>query len=192
MPNQILNHGQVAAPCYGIAMIRAVPCVIAALFLSACATKIDYPSLARRDAERITGTAAPVGAVPPPPAPLPPADAATTSRLDQLVGQARAAHGRFGSKRTRTEQLVARASGSALGSESWAVASIALAELESVHSEAMIVLAALDEIHTKDELAHYNTPSGDAPGITAARDQVQAWIGEEDRVLGSLRGRLAS
>lgn len=79
-----------------------------------------------------------------------------------------------------------------MGSENWAVASIALAELESAHSEGMIVLAALDEIHTKDVVAHYNTPSGDAPGIAAARDQVQAWIGEEDRVLGALRGRLAS
>lgn len=79
-----------------------------------------------------------------------------------------------------------------MGSESWAVASIALAELESSHSDGMIVLATLDEIHAKDVQAHYNTPSGDAPGITAARDQVQAWIGEEDRVLSALRGRLAS
>ena len=173
-------------------MIRAVPCVIAALLLSACAGHVDYPSLARRDAERITGEAPPVGAVPPPPVPLPPADGAITARLDQLVGQARDSHKRFGSKRQPTEQLVGRASGSAMGSESWAVASIALAELESVHSEAMMVMSALDEIHTEDVVAHYNTPSGDAPGIAAARDQVQAWIGEEDRVLDSMRGRLAS
>jgi hypothetical protein len=173
-------------------MIRAVPCVIAALLLSACASHVDYPSLARRDAERITGTAPEPGALPPPPAPLPPPDAATKSRLDELVQQAKAAHGRFENQRSRTDQVVGRASSSAKGSENWAVASIALAELESVHSEAMMVLTSLDEIHAKDVLAHYNTPSGDAPYIAAARDQVQTWIGEEDRALDAMRGRLAS
>jgi hypothetical protein len=173
-------------------MFRAIPCVIAAVLLSACATKVDYPSLTRRDAERITGTVPPVVAPPTPPAPLPPPDSATTARLDQLVQQASAAHGRFGKAHPRAEQLVGRAYGSAMGSENWAVASIALAELESAHSDGMIALAALDQIHAEDAVVHYNTPSGDAPYIATARDQVLSWIGDEDRVLGGLRGRLES
>lgn len=173
-------------------MIRAVlPLAAACLILSACATDVDYPSLARRDAERITGTLPPVDAEPEPPAPLPPPDAVISAQLSQLVEKARTAHGRFGEKRGRAERLVGQAAGSAMGSESWAVASIAVAELESALSDAMIAMAAIDEIHAADALAHYNTPSGDAPVIAAARDQVMDWIEEQDRTLDALSGRLA-
>lgn len=174
-------------------MIRAVPTLaMTAILLSGCATKIDYPSLARRDSERITGTVQPIPAEPAPPAPLPPPDAAIAARLTQLVQQAAAADGRFGRQRGQTERLVSQASGSAMGSERWAVASIALAELESARSDTMIAMAAIDEIHVADTMAHHNTPSGDAPLIAAARDQVVALIGEQDRTLAALYGRLAS
>jgi hypothetical protein len=178
-------------PCYGIAMIRAVPSLaVASILLSACATKVDYPSLARRDAERITGTVQPVPSEPAPPAPLPPPNAEISARLSQLVQQARAADGRFSEERGRAERLVGQASG--MGSESWAVASVALAELESARSDAMIAMAGIDEIHAADAVAHYNTPSGDAPEIATARDQVAGMIEEQDRTLAALSRRLAS
>ena len=61
-----------------------------------------------------------------------------------------------------------------------------------MHSDSMIALASLDEIHRDDTLAHYNTQSGDAPNITSALEQVQAWIGEEESILDTLRGRLGT
>lgn len=172
-------------------MNRALPLLLmASIPLSACATKVDYPSLARRDAERITGTAQPAPQTPVlPPAPPPP-DAQLSARLSHLVEQARAANGRFNGQRGQTERLVAQGAKSAMSSESWAVASIALAELESSRSETMIAMTTIDEIHAADALAHYNTPSGDGPAIAAARAQVTGWIEEQDALLEVLGRKL--
>jgi len=172
-------------------MNRALPLLImVSIPLSACATKADYPSLARRDAERITGTAQPAPSTPVlPPAPPPP-DAQVSARLAQLVEQARAANGRFAAQRGQTERLVGQGSGSKMSSESWAVASVALAQLESARSDTMVAMASIDEIHAADALAHYNTPSGDEPAIAAARTQVTGWIDEQDAVLDVLGRKL--
>ena len=161
-----------------------VAAALLALCLSACATgKDEYPSLARRDAERI-GSSAP-GSKPESTSPLPvtPPNLELSARLDRLVDQARAAHGRFATRRTRAEQVIG--GGAASGSDRWAVATVALAELESARSEAMVALADLDELFAAER-----TANRDAAQIAAARDQVTAWIGEEDRVLEVLRRRL--
>ena len=84
-------------------------------------------------------------------------------------------------------QTVAAGSGAAEGSESWAVASIALAELESERSAAMVALADLDQLY-----AAAGTEGSDITAISAARDEVSGWIGDEDVVLSGLRGRLGS
>lgn len=172
-------------------MNRALPLlVMVSIPLSACATKADYPSLARRDAERIRGTVEAAPATPvPPPAPPPP-DAAISARLAQLVEQARTANGRFAEQRGRTEQVVAQGARTAKGSERWAVASVALAQLESARSDTMVAMASIDEIHAADALAHYNTPSGDERAIAAAQAEVAAWIDEQDAVLDALGRRL--
>lgn len=159
-----------------------------ALVLSGCASDTTYPSLARRPAER-------PGGVPPvvSPTPLPPSlpSAGMTVRLDGLVDQARAAHARFGERRGRAEQLVAASGRAAMGSEGYAVAIIALAELESARSDAMIALATLDTLYAADRTTHPNEPSGDAIAIASARERVMVWVGEEDRVLARLHGRLS-
>jgi len=154
-----------------------------ALALTACAADTaDYPSLARRSIEKgetgQTPTPAPA-AVPASPSPQ------DTTRLAALVEQARAAHQRFLGKQQRAVQTVAAGSGAAPGSESWAVASVALAELESERSSAMIALADLDQLY-----AAAGTEGRDTAAISAARDQVSGWIGDEDAVLADLRGRL--
>lgn len=152
--------------------------------LAACAADTkNYPSLARRAVERGTA-AAPVPA--PSPAPQPPSPE-LTSRLASLVEQAREAHGRFESRQARAGQTVASGSGAARGSEGWAVATIAVSELESARSAAMIALADLDQLYAAARIE-----GSDSAAIAAARDQVSGWIGEEDRVLASLRGRLGS
>ncbi len=158
-----------------------------ALLLAGCAADYDhYPSLARRPAERVSGTiaAAPPATAPQPPAPPPSADLAT--RLAQLSEQAQAAHREFTGRRPRAEQLVAAAGTSPVGSDGWAQASVALADLESSRSQAMIALADLDELYAAER-----TNGGDAATIATTRDRVIDWIGEEDIALAQLRGRIA-
>ncbi len=168
------------------AMNRALPrlscfsAAVLALAVSACASDeaANYPSLARRPAEQTSAAPVPAVAIPAP-------DPGLATRLSSIVEQAREAHGRFAARRDKAERLTAAASGAAMGSEGWSVASVALADLESARSETMVALADLDEIFVAARI------SGSAAlNAAAARDQVSAWIGEEDQVLAALRGRL--
>ncbi len=168
--------------------MRRVPLVLA-LLVAACATREDprFPSLAMRPAERVTGTMAPGTPEPPPPALTP----TTGDRLAALRGQALAAHRLFGEHRGRTAALAAAGRGAAPGSESWSVAQVALADLESSRSEAMIALADLDRLYVEASLAA--AQSGGSPELDAvakAREEVAGWIAEEDAVLAGLRGQV--
>lgn len=168
---------------------RAAFASLAVLALSACASG-QYPSLARRGAERVAGTAP---AVSPAPSPTPEAvlpTAGLSARLAGLVAQAREAHRRFTANRAGAEGTIGRAGGAAMGSESWSLASVALAGLEASRSNAMVALAELDSLYVADRVAHYDSPSGDVEAIAAARDQVSGWVAEQDRVLSALRGRI--
>ncbi|MFA7586532.1 MAG: hypothetical protein WCY11_10135, partial [Novosphingobium sp.] len=109
-------------------LFRQIILVTLGLSVSACASAGDYPSLARRDVERIGNEPA----APPPTVESPPQAPSSTvvARLSTLVEQARAAHGRFLDRRTRAERQVAGGSGAAIGSENWSVAAVALADLE--------------------------------------------------------------
>jgi hypothetical protein len=151
------------------------------LGLAGCgADTVNYPSLARRPAER---AAAPAPA-PTAPAPASP-DAQALARFAELEGQARAAHARFLAARETAERRIEAAAAAAPGSETWAVASVALAGLEAARSEAMVALAELDQTYAQTRIE-----GGDGTAVAAARDRVIALIAEEDRVLAGLRGRL--
>lgn len=161
-----------------------------ALTLTACAAAKDYPSLERRPAERLTGSAPPVTpqAPPAPPAPLSPQ---LETRLSQLVEQARAAHQRFGARRGAAERLVAAAGDSAPGSEGWSTATVALSDLESARSDAMVALAELDALYASESIAASETGNrASVDAIATARDQVTALVGEEDDTLARLRARM--
>lgn len=156
-----------------------------ALPLAACAQDREaYPSLARRPQERISVTTPPAPPSAPAIAPAVP-DPALEARLAVMVERARGAHGRFQALRDRAERLVAAARGSAVGGESWAVASVALAELESAHSNTMVVLADLDSLH-----AASSVETGPVAAITDARADVDALARAEDDILGRLRDSL--
>ncbi len=156
------------------------------LTISACATNPgEYPSLERRPAERITATYAP--ATPPAPIPLPSPPAGVTDRLDLLVGAARSADAKFRQKEPRARALVNATGKARMGTEAWAVATIAVSELESARAEAMIPLSDLDILYND------TTVRGEDPtAIGKARDAVAALIAQEDQVLGELRNRLGS
>jgi hypothetical protein len=158
--------------------------VSASLLLSACARdRGEYPSLARRPAERVSGTAPVV--TPPPEAPQPPAE--VTGQLDGLVAKARAADAKFRAAAPRARSLVSAAAGAAVASESWSVATVALADLESQRSQAMIALADLDALYAAEGIKQSDTRA-----IAAARDAVIAIVAGEDEVLNDLKGRLRS
>jgi len=174
-------------------MIRARPAntavclTLAALILSGCGSTQGYPSLAKRPAERITGSAQPVaGETPAAPAPIT-ADPAVPSRIAQMQERARDAHARFASLKAKVDQLTLAAKNAPVASEAWSVASVGLAQLESRRSEAMVALADLDSLYARNRV-----DGGDGVTIAAARDQVTAWVADEDAVLAEFRERLAS
>ena len=152
----------------------------AVLALSACASADDtYPSLAIRDGERMTGTIAPEPYVPPPPTP------STIAGLEELAAQARAAHADFMAALPAARSRVNAARGSGVGSEAWAVAQVAVADLESDRSRAMIALADLDRI--------YVAVSTDGEAIAPVEDvrgPIAALVEQENAAIAELLAAL--
>ena len=156
----------------------------AALVLSACATNEGtYPSLAKRPGERISATWPP--APPAPEAPPPPLDPASLNRLDGLLAHVRSADARFHAKEGRARSLVAAAGRAPMGSEAWSVATVAVSELEAARAEAMVAMSELDSLYVSAR-----TEGRDVTQIDSARNQALAIIGQQDRVLDSLKGKL--
>ncbi|MCK9542401.1 MAG: hypothetical protein M0R03_10285 [Novosphingobium sp.] len=157
--------------------------------IAGCASPGDYPSLAIRDAERVSATVEPVSPNATP-APLPPPAPELADRLSQLVAQARDAHNRFGQMRGRAESALGRAGGSGPGSDGWAAATMALADLTTARGATMSALTELDLLATADALKGGGAPTGDTVTIAAARDEVAVWVAAEDGVLATLGSRL--
>ena len=157
-----------------------------ALMLGACTTSShEYPSLARRPAERLTAT------FDAPPAPvvvvLPAPPASVIGQLGGLINAAQAADTKFRTREARARSTVIAAGSAKIGSESWGTATIAVAELESARAEAMLALADLDRLYNDTRVR------GEDPGqIGAARDTVTGLISRQDQVLDELRSRLGS
>lgn len=177
----------VLRPCYGLDMRRSIFLVllaVLALTLPACSTGPgEYPSLARRPAERLNAPAPDPGPMPPPVAAAP--DPVLLGRIAALETQARTAHERFLARTGAARKLALAATGAPVASEAWSAATIALSELEAVRSEAMIALADVDGLHARAVV-----DGTDSRAIAEAREAILALIGEEDRVLGELQTRL--
>jgi len=184
-----------SAPFPACLRVRAAVLLAPAL-LGACATDNQFPSLAKSANElaaegRISACGIPV--VRPTPTPASPAVIAPqlplptdlAGRLAALESQARAAHAGFEGMRVRVAGLVSAAVGSAPASDPWSVANVALAELSSARSETAIALADIDQLYTAQRV-----DGGDGQAIAAVRDQVTAWVADEDAVLAGLVGRL--
>ncbi|MBX7456820.1 hypothetical protein K3152_01025 [Qipengyuania sp. 1NDH17] len=157
---------------------------LAALVGACASTSEEYPSLAVRDAERAQGqfyTGEPARLD------VPPVDVdlagGLSARLAALVTAAEEAHAEFVSVEPRAARLVAAAGDR--GSDSWAAAQVALAELDSARSRAAIPLGDLDMIYTATRVAAQDTSD-----IEAARNRVIALVGEEDAALEDLRARI--
>lgn len=166
--------------------------LLAALALPGCASTGDaYPSLAKRDVERVEGTALPADG-PEEPAPPPPIGPDLESRLSRLVADARAAHREFAAQRPAAARAISAASGSARAGEAWTTAQVALAGLDAARSKAMIALADLDLLHAGEVEAYpdLETPAGSA--IAAARDEVSGLVAQEDEAIAALSRRIGT
>lgn len=159
----------------------------AALLLGGCASNAgNYPSLAVRDVERAEGqfeTVAPARIE------VPSVGIDLTgdlpARLGSLVNNAEAAHREFVSSSPDAQRLVAAGAGSAVGSDSWAAAQVALANLDSARSQTAIALGDLDILAIAAAVEGVERTQ-----IEAARQQVIALVGEEDALLERLRARM--
>lgn len=169
---------------------RLIILACAAATLSACAgTSSKYPSLAVREAERMTGSAAPAepDVTAPVTPPAPPAD--LPGRLAAIEKAAYASHETFLAREATARARARSASGAALGTLAWSDAEVALSSLESARSDTMFALADLDSLLALGAVSEADTgaPAG-LPEIVALREKVEGLIAAEDAVLSSLRG----
>jgi hypothetical protein len=163
----------------------AFPFLALVLCLEACAASGPYPSLARREAERVEGTAPP--ATPDPDladAPVPPA--LLQANIDQLVRQASDAHDEFEMQREEALLAVAAASGSEVASEDWVAGEVALASLEAARADAVTALSELDRRYATERIARPASVSPSAALLAAARERIRAWVDAENLVLADL------
>jgi hypothetical protein len=186
------------APRHSRAIRPAMSCparlllsALAALTLSACASSGDgggdYPSLAIRDVERARGQFEPIAVDPIAVPEVPVAyEGSLQERLAMLVEAARSAHQRFAANLPAARRTVASAGRAAIGSDAWGASQVALADLESIRSDAAIPLADLDILHIAASVA-----AEDRGQIDAARSAVIALVEEEDEALAELRARVA-
>ena len=155
--------------------------------LGACASaSADYPSIAIREAERAEGqfTTGEPARIDVPPVEVS-YEGNLADRLAALVAMAEEAHAAFLEAAPRARTTVAAAADSDVGSDAWATAQVALAELDSARSRAAVPLADLDALYTAARVSVEDTAA-----IDAARDRVVALVTEEDTVLADLRGRI--
>ena len=173
--------------------MRAPSALIATLLvLAGCSgTGGGYPSLAIRDIERVSGTAQPVQPETQVPV-APPVSEALDQRIARLTQQARTAHATFQSRAGSAARTVAVGRGSRAPADRWVASQIAVAELQALRSVAMIALADLDTLFTQERLAFSGEPSPAAQALDRARQQIGAWVEEEDQVIARLAGQIAS
>lgn len=180
-----------AADCYGRAMphtprlYRSTHRLLALATLASLAgcsgQMAEVPSLGRRAAELADQ------AIPPPviaDSVVAPADAA---RIRGWVESASSAHRAFNALADSRRARILAARGSARGSESWAGASVALAELQAARSQTMLPLAELDRFAITESTR--DAASRNPALIAAAQEAVttiEAMLAAEDREIGAL------
>ncbi|MEQ1498282.1 MAG: hypothetical protein ABL914_06450 [Novosphingobium sp.] len=161
--------------------------LFAAIALGACSQSIgEYPSLAKRPAERVTAIYGVPDAAPAQ-TPLAQPDAAVLGQIDSLLAQAGRGDARFRRGEPTAQRMVAQAGRARIGSEPWSLATMAVSELEAARGETMVPLAELDRL-----FAEAFTQGLDVTAIAKARGTVIAIVGRQDDVLSGLRQRLGN
>ena len=166
----------------GEAMIRRSLTLSALALLAACASAPNqYPSLAVRPAERASGTFQPVPAEPV----LTPPTPATLDRVSQLAAEARAADRAFADVIAGARRTIIGGHGAAVGSEAWANAEAAFADVRAARSKTMVSLVDLDRL-----FVDAGTQGDSTDRIGAARAEVAALVSSEDQIVAELSANL--
>ena len=115
-------------------------------------------------------------------APLAPA---TLDRVSQLAADGKAAHQAFVEQVAATRSTISGARGAAIGSETWARAEAALADVRAARSKTMVSLADLDRLFVDA------ATQGEATDrIGAARDELDGFLASEDRTVDEMSANL--
>lgn len=156
--------------------------------LAACATPSSdrYPSLAIRDVERAQGRFEPAASTPlAVPEVAVPTSGPLADRLAALGAAADEAHTAFLASAPSATRRANAASGAAIGSDAWASAQVALADLDSARSATAIALGDLDTLMVANAVQ-----AQDVSAIELVRQKVLVQIAEEDEVLARLRAQV--
>ncbi|RDC60418.1 hypothetical protein HME9302_01625 [Alteripontixanthobacter maritimus] len=160
-----------------------------AITLAGCAsTAGDYPSLAIRDVERVSGEMP----APADPEPLPAPTAPAASLLDQLASlraEAASAQRTFAAARPRAERSVAAGGRASTGSDAWAEAQVALADLIAIRSRTAVPLGTLDALFVDAEVEGYSA-SRELAAISEVRAEAIALVSAQDRTIARLAARI--
>ncbi len=153
------------------------------LLLAACAgPEGESPSLAPRPIEGIIDQ--PIRGI----APIASADdAALASQIADLVNQAEAGNQSFHAQYPDAMATVDQAIGSALESEAWIEAQLAVSALDSLRSDTVRALGGLDSILAQQTAA--GEPA-ETERLLAARERVAALYADQNRRYDALNSRL--
>lgn len=123
---------------------------------------------------------------PPPAEPvLTPLTQPTLDRISQQTADAEAAHKAFLGQVAGTRSIVTAGRGAAVGSDAWARAEAALADVRAARSKTMIPLTELDRMYVDAGT------KGEATGrIGTARDHVSSLVADEDKALSEMSTNL--
>jgi len=161
-----------------------------ALFLAGCAGggNGDYPSLAKRPIESRDAEAAN-----PPAVEAVADDPAVVTEVDGLMQRARAGAAAFDAAVGGTQERVGAAAGSAVSSEAWVAAQLAISNLESQRYDSVFALASLDTLYvSRLNAIAAGEVRGSAELIDRARTDALAIVDRQNDVLDGLRDRLAT
>ncbi|HKR17586.1 hypothetical protein [Rhizorhapis sp.] len=160
-----------------------------ALFLAGCAggASGDYPSLARRPIESQGSEIA---------SPTPTEvqeDPVLAKQVEGLVEKARAGAAAFDAGLPKARQQVDAAAGSAVSSEAWVTAELAISTLESNRYDSVFALASLDTLYVSrmNAIAAGEAKTG-GDVVDRARADVVAIVDRQNDTLDALRNRLAT
>jgi len=105
----------------------------------------------------------------------------TLDRVEQLAVQARASHAEFLAAAPAARRQAMAASGANTGNEAWAVAQVAIADLEARRSLAMVALADLDRVYIETS----NAGEAIAP-VEDARSEIIQLVEQENALIAEL------
>jgi len=112
--------------------------------------------------------------------------------VQELLGQARNGHMEFAAQRDVAQRAVAAAMGSSVASDSWVAANVALGSLDAARNPAVTALSEIDRLYADERVAVFETVSPSAALLGSAREQVKAWVEEENGIIDQLTRQLES